>query len=53
VAYLCTQTASGTVSESTCGIEFGDDGLPADVDATVEMLTGLATKYDSNPDNDQ
>lgn len=53
VAYLCTQTASGTPSESTCGIEFGEDGLPTDVDATVELLRGLATKYDSNPDNDQ
>ena len=50
VAYLCTQTASGNAAESTCGLNFGDD---RDVDAIVESLTGLATRYDSNLDNDQ
>lgn len=48
-AYLCTQTASGNVADSTCGFPLGDE---YDVDATVELLSGLAAKYDSDPSND-
>lgn len=51
VAYLCTQTGTGVATDSTCGIEFADNGLPIDVDATIEMLSGYEDKYSSVPDS--
>jgi len=38
VAYLCTQTSSGKASDTTCGLEFGDNNLPMDMKATMDQL---------------
>jgi hypothetical protein len=46
VAYLCTQTASGNVADNACGLEFDDQGVLADVDATNTSLLELTENYD-------
>jgi len=47
VAYLCSQTASGEITDSTCGLESwqADGGTLADTAAVVEELTALSDPY--------
>lgn len=45
VAYLCSQTGTGNAAESTCGLEFNDDGTLADIAAARETLEMLAEPY--------
>lgn len=49
VAYLCTQTASGNPTDSTCNLEnltFDDEGKLEDVDALEAELSDITNEYE-------
>lgn len=45
VAYLCTQTGTGNPTDNTCGLEFNEDDMLADVTAAEDFLESLAEPY--------